>query len=91
MTALPRRHHVRGVVVLTATAFLGLAAVPTAANALTVPSPDLCEVHLAHVLDRPGFNLSAHTDDPFFTTGPGRELLAQPPCSSTRSVPVPME
>jgi hypothetical protein len=91
MTTLPRHHHVRGAVVLTATAFLGLAAVPTAANAYPVPGPDLCEVHLAHVLGQPGFDLSAHTTDPFFTTGPGRALLAQPPCSSTRSVPVPME
>jgi hypothetical protein len=90
MTAFPRRP-VRGAVVLTATAFLGLAAVPTAANALPVPGPDLCEVHLAHVLDLPGFDLSAHVDDPFFTTGPGRALLDQPPCSNTRSIPAPME
>jgi hypothetical protein len=76
---------------LTAAAFIGLAAVPTVASALPVPGPDQCEVSLAHVLDQPGFDLSAHATEPFFVTGPGRVLLDRPPCSSTRSIPVPME
>jgi hypothetical protein len=33
----------------------------------------------------------SHLTDQFFTTGPGRVLLDQPPCSTRRSVPVRME
>jgi|tagenome__1003787_1003787.scaffolds.fasta_scaffold15333323_1 hypothetical protein len=77
--------------VLTLVTGAGLVALPAVANAYPVPGPDRCEVALAHALDWPGFNRDDPANVRLFSDAFYTSLLASPPCSSTRSIPVPME
>jgi predicted TPR repeat methyltransferase len=69
----------------------GLAGVPAAAQAYPVPGPDLCEMALAHALDWPGFDHDDPADLRLFSDAHYTHLLNSPPCTSTRSIPVPEE
>ena len=69
----------------------GLAGMPAVGQALPLPGPDLCEVALAHALNWPGFNRDDPANQRLFSDAHYTHLLNSPPCSTTRSIPVPME
>jgi hypothetical protein len=86
---LDRRTATRAVVVLALGT--GLAGMPAIAQALPVPGPDQCEMALAHALDWPGLDRDDPANVSLFSDARYTHLLHSPPCSNTRSIPVPME
>ena len=67
----------RSAAVVALAAGIGLLIQPGTAGAVPVPSPNLCEVALAHALDMPGFNLDDTANSTLLAEPAVRALLAR--------------